>query len=510
METRRRPWLLILVAAGAFPASARGQDEVSPLLKYLPDDTNAVAVLKVKELIESPRGKQEGWAAKAEAEFLAGAAAVPPWVKVLLRGIHAKPGARDESHSVAVASSSQLIHMAMVASREHATVEQLAGLTAVASPRNCYFVQLGPQLLGAVSPGFRQDVARWVAFAKTNDRPRISDYLQQAVLDPESHIVMALDLEYMLDPRRLRERVEASAALNGKPQEFDATAKLLYALEGIRFTARVGEATSAAIRLDFKQDVGAEGQYVKPLLLEFLGDMGAALEDFDAAEVKVERRSVTLSTQLSDPGLRQITSLIIAPHPHSTGAAATATAPTPEPPRPAVPEKSESLKYYLAVNRTLDDLERALRRAKNYNQTALWHENFAKKIDQLPTAGVDKDLLDYGASVSSNLKGLAASLRGVPVTVNTLQNAVVYEQTTYVDPWLQSYSLWGGYRGGTYTTTSSPNLAAVREKQAEAVLQGSKQREEIWTMLNSERDTMHRSMVGRYGPDFEKAARRSG
>ncbi len=161
-----------------------------------------------------------------------------------------------------------------------------------------------------------------------------------------------------------------------------------------------------------------------------------------------------------------------------------------------------NVKYFREIDQILMDLTKANRNAKDYHRTATWHDNFASKIDGLSTLAVDGDLVAYGASVSAKLRSIAASLRGVAVDVNTLNNAVVYN--TKIDPGWEQVGWWTyGYKPATWQVDS--NLATIREKQADAVMAGSKDRDTIWQMINDERARTLAVMVQRYGESFATA-----
>jgi len=478
--------------------SVRGADDVSALIRHLPESTNALVVLRVHDLLNTPRAKRERWSEKAEQEFLAGAAAVPPWVNNLVRASHFHPGASAASWSVAVVASSRPIDISLVARREGVDAETLLGKRAVLSPRGCYFVQLGERLLGVMCPAYRQDTVRWMRFSAKNRKPVISSYLQNVATDDQSQIVLALDMEEMLEPRMIRKRLLAGKSLQGKPQTIRALAALLKGLRGIRLHIKVNDKTTAAIWIDFAAKVGPEGKYLKPLLLETLSDMGAALEDFETAQIRVDGKSVVLLAPLSDEGLRRVMTLILTPTPGTSPSRASAGASRPRAGRTGLPE---TVKYYRAVDRILKDLQRANRRAKNYQRTALWHENFARKTDQLPVAGVDTDLIKYGESISSDLRALAASLRGVPLEVNTLQSSVTYN-VDYSPSWAY-VGWWGGVGGRPATWRVTSNLRDVRAKQAEAIIRGEKQRQQVWKMINDKRARIRTRMRQKYGDQFK-------
>src|SRR5262245_470997 len=66
-------------------------ENLDSLLPYLPPTSNTLAVVRVREILESPRAKQEGWREQS-VKFLAGADAVPVWVDALALGGHFYPG----------------------------------------------------------------------------------------------------------------------------------------------------------------------------------------------------------------------------------------------------------------------------------------------------------------------------------------------------------------------------------------------------------------------------------
>jgi hypothetical protein len=487
-------------------------DDAADLLKFVPDDANALGLIRVAEILQSPRARAEGWAGEQEEQFLAGAALIPPWVRAVAIGAHVHPGPESHGWTVALMKLPRQVQMTLVAEHERSRVEQLAGFDIVASSRGAYFVGLPPDVLGIRSPALRQETSRWIRGVTTERQPQLSPYLVEAASVNE-HIVMALDLRDMADPQRLRERLEASPALSNA--SIDALHRLLAGLRGVRLTATLTEQIQARIRFDFFEPPGAQAEYIKPLFLEFLNDQGALLPDLVDSKVSTAERSVTLSTTLSDGGFRRILSLLVTPKlqvqpPQAPEPREDVEEPIPSPGRaervPSARRSAEidpaaSKRYLARIDSILADLRRSLRRAKEYERTAKWHETFAEKIDDLPIAGVDPELLEFGSFVSSKLRALAASLRGQGVEVNTQQRSVTWNMN--VDPGAVAASWWGGagYRAPTWQATS--NLQEVRQRQAEAISNGSEQRLAIWQMIDDEAAEVRKRMAQKYGPPFE-------
>ncbi len=110
---------------------------------------------------------------------------------------------------------------------------------------------------------------------------------------------------------------------------------------------------------------------------------------------------------------------------------------------------------------------------------------------------MDPELVDYGAATSRNLKGMAASLKGVAVEVDTVGKSLVWKST--FDPGYTEANIWGGlgYRAPSVQVDS--NLQQVREKQADAVVRGEKSREKAWQVVLEQRDAMKTTVQARYG-----------
>lgn len=516
MQPRLLLWWNLLGGALLLNASAAAQD-VSELLRYLPSDANTIAVLRVRELVDSPRGQSEGWAEQHETEFLQGAVTIPPWVDVLVRGSYVRPGTQGGDWTVVVIPLPAEYEMSKLAEREGTEVQEIGERPAVASTRyGGYFVQFGgegePRVLGGIAPATRQDAARWVREVGGRGRPQLSEYLSDAAAERSTQIVLAIDLHDMLDPIMVRNRIDSSAVLTRSDPR--AALKVDFqSLRGARLTIHTAETTSAEIRLDFGRTLGNEAEHVKPLLIEFLHDAGAELDELEDARVVVQGRSVLLRMPLGDESLRRVMSLVTTPPPPS---APGRQPPVPEPPQPspsaAQPDLAASRRYFRAVNRIVDDLQRAYGRASSYTRTAHWHITFADRIDRLPTAGVDPALLQYGRDVSNRLRALGASLRGTGVQVNALERSIVYNVQQYpVYPtgfewwWGGAHTVFGAYTYGRPVAVEvTSNLEEVRRKQAEVVQQSAPERDQIWRMILDDRAATEREMVGKFGSEFQQ------
>ncbi|MBM4075078.1 MAG: hypothetical protein FJ267_05475 [Planctomycetes bacterium] len=264
----------------------------------------------------------------------------------------------------------------------------------------------------------------------------------------------------------------------------------------------VSDQIESTIFVDFGIVPGMKlAENVRPLLIEVLSRSGAMIEELETAEGRIEGKSVALSMILKDATARQILSLVFT---STTGSDVppeesndTATSPVQSEREIITATKS----YLSSVHRLVDDLQSKSEKATNYLKTAVWHETYAKRIDELSVRGVDSDVLAYAESVSSKLRALGVSLRGVPLEVNRLRNSITYD--VQYTPWAAGVSVWGGfgYRPPAYNVQT--NQGMIQAQQAEAIANGEMNRMEVWKMLAVERQALRVKLQAKYNVDFE-------
>lgn len=497
--------LIATLLITVIPGSAGAQD-LSPLRPWIPEDINAVAVVRAAEILKSPRAVREDWQHSGSEGFLGGAFTLPPDCDLFVRATRFRPGPGDD-WSVALLSFSRPVDIQRVAEQEQSPVQTVNSKPAVLSRRNCFFAELGPRLLGVVSPAHRQDLARWIERSRRKHDATLTRYLDEVLLGQSAGITLAIDLAEMFEPDRLKARLPSMAAMIGRQQDADRIASRLMAVRGLRLDVYVTDEMRAALTVDFLNPIGSDAKLMKDILLEALGDLGVSLDSFQNSEVVADGNAIRLAASFTDEDLRRVMTLVLSPHPLQSPPPAppAAAVVTPPPPRSSPRVSTDNnAKYFRAIDQVLKDLTRANRIAKDYARTATWHDNFANKIDQLSTLAVDPELVTYAESVTSKLRSIGASLRGVGVEINTLNNAVVY--STKVNPGWEQIGWWSyGYQPATWEVDS--NLGQIREQQAAAITAGGKDRDTIWQMINDERGRVMNAMTQKYGSTFAEGIR---
>jgi hypothetical protein len=482
---------LALAAVGSFVAvSAAAAERWEPLLDKLPGVTNAVAVIDVQALLDSPRAKREGWREMQETGYLAGTVAMPPAVQLAVIGAHlqVEDPAGAETLSLALLKPGTTISLERLASAENGYLDQVGDHAVALTPRGGYVTEVSPGVFGSQWPPDRQCLARWL---RQDGGGKLSPYLYEALRTADgAPIVVAFDMEDLFGRQIVKLWLAHSPTLKGNMGAAENLDGLIAGIRGLRLSAVVGERTQAEVRADFRTTVAAPPAVLRGIFAEWLDQAGAQIDEFRRADVRVNGKSVFLSTELSDDSLRRLLTLVQAP---IAGAEPSTLAPETR----AAALASQN--YYRAVRQLIDDLTRINRRAKDYAKTALWHDTYATRIEQLSINNVDPELVEWSGHVSSQLRALAASLRGVPLELQRLEGQKFVR--FYPIPWYSvRYGPWGY---APYSLRRVDNLDEIRAKQADAIAAGAADREKIWKELVDLTQDIRQKMAEKYKLDFE-------
>ena len=173
----------------------------------------------------------------------------------------------------------------------------------------------------------------------------------------------------------------------------------------------MNDGADGVMSIDFGQDASVLGPAAKGLVVAVLGEQGLGVPDFAGWEFTVAGNSIAGRGHVSAEGLDRMTSFLVAPgiaataDGESTDAGAAQAAAGAAPARAKAGAK-ESRDYFKAVGGMLD----SFRGGASLSDSAGWLTRSSRRIDQLPAARVDPDLLVWGTDVSSKLREAAAIL----------------------------------------------------------------------------------------------------
>ena len=469
-------------------------------LNYLPRNVNSLAIVRVQEILNSPKAKKEGWDKRPTNQFLGGALEAGKDVRLVVRGLEFHPEDSRLIQSTGLILFGRALSMSELARRENGHLDKLVEKTSAHLPKQGYYVAVEPNLLGQIEPSYRQSVVRWLRDSAQQKQPVISSYLQDAYKLTAGHIVLVIDLQDMVDPRTMRERLANFTLLAPDPKQRDAVANLVERLQGVRLSVTVGDTIDCEIAVDFSTRPGDKlSGFVQPLFAEVLNRNGLQIEELESAQARLEGNAVVFKMTLSEATARQILSLAFAETSGLSMPVEGDVAPSTE--QTETNRAIAATKNYVgAVDRMVADLETKSKRTKTYQATATWHETYARKIDQLSVRDVDPLALEYAKSVSSDFRALAVSLRGVPIEINRLQHSVTYN-VDYT-PWGYGFNMWGGIGFRPQHWQVNTNEGELQAQGAAAIAAGEEKRNEVWKMIADSRQDLKIKLSEKYKQDF--------
>ena len=484
-----------LLAAGiCSSAQVSAQEDV---LKWVPKSTNAIAVVRVKDLLASDLAKNEKWGDANRQAYTSGLTSAPPWASMVVRSTEFRPSSKNTPTTYSLFVSDRTITIGEIARHEGVKAETLSGRPAVLSNRNAYFASLGPKLIGSVDPADRQTAARWIREGATDTTNPAVSYIQQVVKDfPSAEMIIAVDMADSLNAENVLHWLESLPELS-KGNDLNKLADLYSKLVGITLAIEVTANIEGRLELDFSEEVPADlKDAAKLALFHFLQDAGAEMDNVNNSTVKIEGKTLVMQTPMDVDGFQRVLSLIRSPHPDVAGEQVTATTTGTAGDTNGV----ATLNYYDSIVRILNNLKRQSRSSNNYERTAIWHEKFAQQIEQLTTRGVDPEVIAYGYDTSKKLRSLSSSLRGVPIEVNQLERAIrVDYNTTQI---LNGATPFGYlYRPGLVNVQT--NISDVRSQQATVIAQDQADREKVWLMMRDDQNDIAKRMSEKYKMTFQ-------
>ena len=450
MRIGNYPWLLLSAAIiFAQGAAARGQ-QFDELAKHLPSGANAIVLLNVEKILNSPLGVQHDWKTKHEQRYAAGLSVIPPEAKQAIFATQLVLAEMTPQWDSSVMRLNADADMASLAAAGGGKLETIGNDKIVALPPDAYAVQFSPTLVGAMGPADRQTVGRWIRESDAAAKPNLSPYLAEAfgyANNLGTPIILAIDLEDIHSPDEVLAGLKKSGRFANQPEaELERLAKMLAGIRGLTLGITIGDKPFGKVKIDFSDDVGLTPEVAKAMLLHALTKRGAMIDELQNWTPTVDGRQVTLEGDLTPSGMKRIFSLFDRPptfakpadaspeHPPVPEATAVSPGERPPEPSPPVPAKVPDIAktpeidssgravvraeadaaqaYFKRITGYINDLRSSSRDASTLASVGLWYDSYARKIDELPIVGVDPDLVAYGQRTAAAMRQASGLIRG--------------------------------------------------------------------------------------------------
>ena len=485
-------WISLLFAG---VGSVRAETPAT-LMKWIPADANAVAIVDVEALFRTPLAMRENLRQKMADAFVNHELSVPPESKRVIFASQLGLSSQFQSEwDLGVIEFAQTPSFAAIARREGGQLDTLAGQSAIRLAHGTTAVELAPGVILGTTEQNRQVVSRWVATAKKTAGPQASPYLVQAVgqISAASPLVLALDLSECVTVPAARAFLATQEPLKNKIAMQADLAELLASVKGATLAFRFGDRREGTLRVDFGKPAADGKPYAKDLLGSVLNEIGAGLDDFDNWSAEVTGTSVTWTGEISAVGLRQIVSLI-APGSGHRDLRAEETSPSIAP-SPETIKATTSQKYFRSVKGLIDELHQTLNKTRDNH--AVWFERYARKIDDLPIKDVDKDLLTFGGNVSNSFRYQAQAKRMAGVRSGVREAQPNYQTSSGYNS-VGPYGTYGTYSWST-TVRVEPERGQIRTEENAAATQV---RISEWKQIEDGMVQVRRVLTERYNVEF--------
>ena len=495
-------------------ATAEAQTFVQ-LSRRLPANANAAIVVNATALYDSPLGKKENWRAKFADSAESSPLMLPPGTERAVLAAELDIASLRPQWEAAAMTLSVDPTVQQIAARHHGMVDDISGVGAVWLPPDICVVKFAPKLFGLLTEANRQEATRWIASATDKTEAPLSAYLEQSVSYADTagtQMILAVDLAGALRADAIRAQVAESKLLD--PLDEAATAKLFAGLQGVKFGVIVTDKLNGKLQFDFTGDATALARVAKPLVLAIVGAAGAMLPEFNDWKAEAKGTSLSLEGELTPSGLRRIFSLLSvdASIVHDNDATLAANAPPVAPVKKTPPPTEEelaakaSLRYFKAVDKYIQD-SKNLSRADSIQQAAMWLENFARRVDNLPKRNVDPDLIKFGAYASQTFRYVVDQAYGIQDTLASMQ--APQQPVTYQEAYVPTFYTvnYGGYYmrqyAPYYNATYDNNAYNQKlQKDSDAVYKMKQEAESTLAELQKNTETVRKNLTEKYKLKF--------
>lgn len=492
------------------------QAQFEEMINRVPRDANAMVLVNGDKVFSSPIAKRENWQANRRKMFEAGLAFLPPNAESGLLASHLDFEFMLPTWEVALFHSHQAVTAEAIQKKIGGKLEKILDQPAVDAPGDAYIVVLGPQLVSLFTPQNRQVVTRWVRDYQNAKTATVSPYLQEAYAFAQERgtpVIMALDLEGTVSPETVKKAiVRSQTAADDKSLDIDAMSNVIGGLRGVMLGITFNERPYGKIRVDFNDSAAPLAKYGKAFLLHALGNHGAAIDDFQNWEAKIDGKMLTLEGPLSSSGMMRLSTLFQQPMSIARGKSEGDTPPMPQDKESLTREAS--LTYFKGVTTLIRDLDADARDLKTMGQYALWMDRYATRIDSLPVVNVDEDLVKFGSDAANTLRNASGTVRSglAQGSIAAANTPTQYNSFSYGETYGYAYrgGLLGGgmvpygYYGSVDVIDQRATMALQSQNRKLAENQGTRDARKILLDLNAATGQMRQQMSRKYGVEFGK------
>jgi hypothetical protein len=227
--------------------------------------------------------------------------------------------------------------------------------------------------------------------------------------------------------------------------------------------------------------------------------MGAGVEEVESWNPRVEDNTIMLQGKLTERAAR----LLLSPADNRSTSAAYAEIASSPSTGGADPKAVAAFRYFRSVNSLIDELG-AEGKTKTLSKRGYWYQQYAAKLDALPILNVDKELLDFGATLSQTLRMMANVASTTKAENSIIQSNTIDTPVSVPSYYGYGYGAYGnyGWYGGPSQLTNVDNYRQVGNMCYRNSATEKAFREQTWKNINDATFAMRRKMTEKYKMEF--------
>lgn len=315
-------------------------------------------------------------------------------------------------------------------------IDTISNRPVVWSPNESYIVPMEDDMVGFVRPADRQIVSRWLK----NEKGRASSFLTKHALQSSQFfaVLLAVDLEDVWSPIALQDKIADLTSIKGVNKK--QLVSLLSTIRGIRVVVSKKNLDDCIVSLEF----GSSPEFLLPVAKDFFVEVldknQSSIPDASNWSPSVDGNVLAFRGTISPGTLDDLIGVFTAQHMQDKLSKSESS------------ESSSSEQMVLRASKDyFDKVVGIVDRIRSYSahgtgDRAQWNARLANRIDELPTLNVDSDLIDFGARISSGLRGNVVAMQTANITAGTAR--VVNDGGYYYGN--------GNYSGGYYYDVNAP------------------------------------------------------
>lgn len=374
-------------------------------------------------------------------------------------------------------------------------VDMIGDKKAVWTPRQSYLVPMSDTSLGFLRPADRALLAKWVNSESGNPIP---PYLLNQAKQPESFLslMVALNLANKFSPVDITKRVATFKMLANS--DTVTIGKVLSSVQGVSIIVGRKSLNECIVSFEFELSPASLVPLAPQLLNEILNRNGTAAPEVLSWDAKVDGTKLSLQGPISPDSLDGILGIFsISEHAEGVSASLESQgAPQAGGPPSSTQVVAASQEYFGKVKAYIERVRKYEAQTTGYR--AKWDEQQARRIDELPTLNVDKDLVTYGANVSNILRNNATSIRTGNVAAGQAQAA---QAESFGYGYEGGYG-YGGYYGNYYGRSQQSALRGAMVTGAQQRMGGFGSYREAIAAIDQATADIRRAMTDKYQVQF--------